>query len=82
VNRSTDIVSVTVLQQAALNMNIKTPRQAALLSGWLPWTRRDRPLLERLRNVRGLNVIENHLPDGVHVTIAGSLRPDGFTTVI
>lgn len=81
-NRSTDIVSCTVLQRAALDMLVRTPRQASLLNGYVPWTRRDRPLLERLRNVRGLNVIENHLPDGVHVTIAGSLRPDGFTTVI
>lgn len=80
--KSTELMNLTVLQRAALNENIKTNRQHSLLQGRVPWTRRDRPLLERLRDIRGLNIIENHLPDGVLVTIAGTLRPDGFTTVI
>lgn len=78
----TEICSCTVLELAAIERTIRGDRQYELLVGRRPWTRRDRPLLERLRNVRGLNVIEGHEGDRVYVTIAGSLQPGGFTKVI
>jgi hypothetical protein len=76
------ITRCTVLQMAAIDHAIKTPRQYNLLAGRVPWGRRDRPFLERLRNVRGLNIIEDHNDNDTSVTIAGTLRPDGFTRVI
>lgn len=78
----TEICSCTVLELAAIDRTIRGDRQYALLLGRSPWTRRDRGLLERLRNIRGLNVIEGHQAGGVYVTIAGSLNRDGFTKVI
>ena len=73
----TDLVRCSVLELAAIERTIRGNRQHKLLLGRVPWTRRDRPLLERLRNVRGLNVIEDHA-EPTHVTIAGTVRPDGF----
>jgi hypothetical protein len=78
----TEICSCTVLELAAIDRAIRGDRQYMLLLGRLRWTRRDRQLLERLRNVRGLNVIEDHQDGSVYVTIAGTLKPGGFTKVI
>lgn len=78
----TEICACTVLELAALDRAIKTARQYELMIGRVPWTGRDRALLGRLRDVRGLNVIEGRRDGATYITIAGSLRPDGFTKVI
>jgi hypothetical protein len=78
----TEICRCTVLQLAAIDRAIKSERQYDVLLGRAPWTRRDRALLERLRDVRGLNVIEDHQGSGLYVTIAGSLNRDGFTVTV
>lgn len=80
--KHTEVCNCTVLQLAAIDYILKTNRQYQLLAGRIPWTRKDRTLLDRLRNVRGLNVIEDHGGDHLVVTISGTLLPGGFTKVI
>jgi hypothetical protein len=75
----TEICSCTVLELAAIERTIKGDYQYDLLLGQVPWTWRGRGLLERLRRIRGVNVIEDRHPGGVFVTIAGSLKPGGFS---
>ena len=75
----TDIMRCSVVELVAIDRAVKTPYHRTLLSGRRPWTgtARQRALLERLRDVRGLLVIEGHVAHD-HVTICGSLTPDGF----
>lgn len=80
--KHTEVTACTVLQLAALDNLIKGPRQHSLVLGIIPWTKRDLLFLNRVRAVRGLNVIESHRPDGVFVTIFGTLLPGGFTKII
>jgi hypothetical protein len=80
----TTIVRCCVLELAAIERAIKGPYQYELIAGRTPWggpaVRRasQRALLERLRDVRGLNVIEEHGDHEMRVVIAGTIRPDGF----
>jgi hypothetical protein len=83
ITRHTTILRCSVNELAAIESAIRGDRHYELLCGREPWTGRDRRFLERLRNIRGLNVIEEHGGNnGVRVTIAGSLTMDGFTKVI
>lgn len=77
---TTEIVRCSITELVAIDRAARGDRQLALLRGARPWTRRDHPFLERLRDVRGIHVIEENYYDGktVHVTIYGSLTMDGF----
>lgn len=77
---TTQILRCSITELVAIERATRSPRQHGLLQGCASWTRRDRPLLERLRDVRGLNVIEEYYYGGstLHVTIYGSLTVDGF----
>ena len=75
---TTDILRCSVNELVAIDRAARSHRQAALLRGTVPWGRRDYPFLERLRDVRGLTVIENNSINPIHVTIYGSLTIDGF----
>lgn len=79
---TTHLAALTVLQTAALDRCINTPRQHMLLMGRVPWTSRDLKLLERVRRIRGIGVIETHNGGGTIITIYGTLLPGGFTKVI
>ncbi len=78
----TEVTNCTVLQLAALDMNIKSTRQHMLVLGHLPWTKRDRAFLDRLRDVRGLGIVEERREVGVYITIYGTLLRGGFTKII
>lgn len=75
---TTEILRCSVLELTAIERAARSDHQHDLLRNQATWTRRDYPFLERLRDVRGLLVIEDHLPECVHVTICGSLTVDGF----
>jgi hypothetical protein len=77
---TTEIIRCSVTELFAIERAARSHRQRNLLAGYVSWTRRDYPFLERLRDVRGLNVIEDHHGGGgtVHVTIYGSVTVDGF----
>jgi hypothetical protein len=78
----TEICNCTVLQLAAIDRAIRSPYQHALVLGEKPWTGRGRSLLDRLRTIRGLNVIEEYRANGPFVVLAGSIGPSGFTKEI
>ena len=75
---TTDIVRCSIVELVAIERAARGHRQHMLLAGLATWTRRDHAFLERLRDVRGLNVIEDHGVRPAHVTICGTIRPDGF----
>lgn len=74
---TTTVTRCSIVELVAVYRAARGDRQHALLHGKTPWTRRDYPFLERLRDVRGLLVIEDHATD-THVTICGSIGIDGF----
>ena len=75
---TTEILRCNIVELAAIERQARGDRQHDLLRGVGRWTRRDHALLERLRDVRGLSVIEHHGVGELHVTICGSMTIDGF----
>lgn len=76
---TTTLVRCSINELVAIERACKGERQLQVVLGNAPWTRRDYLLLERLRDLRGVLVIEDHVTVPMHVTIAGTVRPDGFT---
>ena len=78
----TNVIRCSVVELVAIDRAARGRRQRELLLGLVPWARRDYALLERLRDVRGVTVIEAHGTERMHVTVYGNVRTDGFTKKI
>jgi hypothetical protein len=74
----TEIARCSVVELEALDRSIRGVNQYLLFYGITPWTKKARGYLDRLRAIRGLHVREH----GDHVTITGSIDPNGFARVI